>query len=434
MPAMRVDMRGNGDSDGAHARRICQAGAGRRPRGHRLGSPPSPGAPAAVGMMGISWGGFNGLQVAARRPPALKAIITLCSTDDRYADDIHYKGGCVINENLGWGGTMLAYSSRPPDPALVGERWRAHVAGAARQPSPSWPPIGCSHPHRDAYWKHGSVCEDFAAIEAAVLAVGGWNDAYSNAVPRLLAGLRSPVQGDHRPLGPQISAFRHARTADRLPAGGAALVGLLAEGRADRRAARSGGALLRARLDQARQSPENLAGALAGGRLLAGTGHRAPHPPFDRRRTSHRSRRAAPLYRLLARGHRPRRRRILHHLARSGIPRRPGARRSGLAHLRQRHPVRGGRHRRRSRDRARMRCRQACGASSPSASTTSGPTGRLAASPTPSGISAIATATNSPRPSSRGGATVSGSSSTTSPGACRRATGSGSLSRPPIGR
>ena len=89
-------------------------------------------------MMGISWGGFNGLQVAARRPPALKAIITLCSTDDRYADDIHYKGGCVINENLGWGGTMLAYSSRPPDPVMVGERWR-DMWLERLEPNPSWP-------------------------------------------------------------------------------------------------------------------------------------------------------------------------------------------------------------------------------------------------------------------------------------------------------
>ncbi len=48
-----------------------------------------------VGMTGISWGGFNALQVAALKPPALKAIITLCSTDDRYADDIHYMGGCL---------------------------------------------------------------------------------------------------------------------------------------------------------------------------------------------------------------------------------------------------------------------------------------------------------------------------------------------------
>jgi putative CocE/NonD family hydrolase len=43
----------------------------------------------SIGMMGISWGGFNSLQMAARRPPELKAIVTACSTDDRYADDVH---------------------------------------------------------------------------------------------------------------------------------------------------------------------------------------------------------------------------------------------------------------------------------------------------------------------------------------------------------
>ena len=186
---LRVDMRGNGDSDGVmldeYAKQeqddalevIAWAAA-------------QPWCTGSVGMMGISWGGFNGLQVAARQPPALKAIITLCSTDDRYADDIHFKGGCVINENLGWGGTMLAYSSRPPDPVIVGERWRdMWLERLEHEPflAADW----LQHPRRDAYWKHGSVGEDFAAIEAAVLAVGGWNDAYSNAVPRLL---RRPAQ------------------------------------------------------------------------------------------------------------------------------------------------------------------------------------------------------------------------------------------------
>ncbi len=76
-------------------------------------------------MMGISWGGFNCLQVAAMQPPALKAVISLCSTVDRYADDIHYKGGCLLIENFGWASTMLSYSSRPPDPLIAGDnRWR----------------------------------------------------------------------------------------------------------------------------------------------------------------------------------------------------------------------------------------------------------------------------------------------------------------------
>ena len=60
----------------------------------------------------------------ARRPKPLKAIVTIASTDDRYADDIHHMGGCLLNDNLSWASTMFAYMSRPPDPALVGERWR----------------------------------------------------------------------------------------------------------------------------------------------------------------------------------------------------------------------------------------------------------------------------------------------------------------------
>ena len=78
-----------------------------------------------VGMTGISWGGFNSLQVAALRPPALKAIITLCSTDDRYADDVHYKGGTIEGHDmLHWGVYMLMANGQPPDPAIVGDGWR----------------------------------------------------------------------------------------------------------------------------------------------------------------------------------------------------------------------------------------------------------------------------------------------------------------------
>ncbi len=201
---LRVDMRGNGDSEGIMLDEYAlqeQDDALAVIEWIRA----QPWSSGDVGMMGISWGGFNGLQVAARRPPGLKAIITLCSTDDRYADDIHFKGGCVINENLGWGATMLAYSSRPPDPALVGERWK-ELWLERLEIEPFLAATWLSHPHRDAYWKHGSVCEDFSAIEAAVLAIGGWNDAYSNAVPRLLHGLKAPVKAI---IGPWAHKYPH---------------------------------------------------------------------------------------------------------------------------------------------------------------------------------------------------------------------------------
>ena len=78
-----------------------------------------------VGMTGLSWGGFASLQVAARRPKSLKAIISIGATVDRYNDDIHYKNGCLLNENFGWGTSLTAFTTRPPDPLTVGEKWRS---------------------------------------------------------------------------------------------------------------------------------------------------------------------------------------------------------------------------------------------------------------------------------------------------------------------
>ncbi len=156
----------------------------------------------SVGMTGISWGGFNSLQVAALRPPALKAIMTLCSTDDRYSDDVHYKGGAVLAmDMLHWGVYMLLANAQPPDPAVVGDdAWREMWL---RRAAAAWPlaETWLEHQRRDEYWKHGSVCEDYSAIECAVYAVGGWQDGYTDAVPRLLEGLGCPRKGLIGPWG-----------------------------------------------------------------------------------------------------------------------------------------------------------------------------------------------------------------------------------------
>jgi predicted acyl esterase len=202
--SIRVDMRGNGDSEG-----LMHDEYAKQEQDDALEViawiARQKWSTGKVGMMGISWGGFNALQVAARKPPALKAIVTICSTDDRYEDDIHYKGGCLINENLGWAATMLAYSSRPPDPEIVGKRWRKMwMERLKNEPFLIIPWL--QHPHRDAYWKHGSVCEDWGAIETPALIVGGWNDAYSNAIPRLMKGLRTTRKAI---IGPWAHKYPH---------------------------------------------------------------------------------------------------------------------------------------------------------------------------------------------------------------------------------
>lgn len=160
----------------------------------------------AVGMEGLSWSGFNCLQVAARRPPALKAILTHCSTDDRYVDDAHYKGGCVLSDMFGWGTVFLAFQGLAQDPAIVGEaRWRdlwLERLNAVEFNLGNW----MTHPDRDAFWKHASVIEDYSRITCPVYTVGGWVDAYKNAVFRLLAGLKVPRKGL---VGPWTHIYPH---------------------------------------------------------------------------------------------------------------------------------------------------------------------------------------------------------------------------------
>ncbi|MDZ4168293.1 MAG: CocE/NonD family hydrolase [Coriobacteriia bacterium] len=190
---VRVDLRGTGDSDGI----ICDEYLAQEQDDAVeviAWLAAQPWCSGAVGMIGYSWGGFNGLQIAARRPPALKAVVTMYSTDDRYRDDCHYVGGCLLGSDmLKWASWMRMYNALPPDPRHRDD-WRdVWLDRLARTPAFIEPWV--SHQVRDDYWRQGSVCEDYAAIEAATLVVGGWTDAYTNAVPRLLEHLTCERRG-----------------------------------------------------------------------------------------------------------------------------------------------------------------------------------------------------------------------------------------------
>lgn len=179
-----------------------------------------PWSSGSVGMVGISWGGFSALQVAARRPPELKAIITHCSTDDRYATDAHYIGGCILQDMFLWGGDFFSRQASPPDPEIVGaERWQSMWMERLEK-------LECrvadwmQHQHRDAFWKHGSVSENYDAIQCPVYAIGGWVDPYAEAIPRMMRGLQAPRLGLIGPWahdypnngvpGPTINYYDHA--------------------------------------------------------------------------------------------------------------------------------------------------------------------------------------------------------------------------------
>lgn len=203
---VRVDIRGSGDSDGVLLGEYLQqeqddaveviAWLARQPWCN-----------GSVGMRGISWGGFNSLQTAARQPPALKAIMPECATDNRYTDDAHYVGGALTLDNYDWGAEFKTVLVGPPDPAIVGDRWREMWLARLK----ATPPIlaeWLSHQRYDAFWQHGSVATDYSRIKIPVYAVDGQVDSYRNFLPRLLANLRVPRKGLFGPWGhkyPQIA-------------------------------------------------------------------------------------------------------------------------------------------------------------------------------------------------------------------------------------
>jgi putative CocE/NonD family hydrolase len=204
---VRIDLRGAGDSEGVmpdeYLAQELQDGADAI-----AWIAAQPWCDGNVGMVGISWGGFNGLQVAALRPPALKAIVTVCSTDDRYADDVHFMGGCLLIDNLAWASQMFWRNSLPPDPRHRPDTWR-ELWTQRLEGSGLWVRNWLEHQTRDAFWKHGSVCEDFERITVPVYAIGGWADGYCRAVFRLMEGLSGPRKGL---VGPWAHAYPHIAT------------------------------------------------------------------------------------------------------------------------------------------------------------------------------------------------------------------------------
>jgi len=181
---IRVDMRGSGDSEGCMPDMYCDA---------ELDDAlevlswiaKQEWSNGAIGMMGTSWGGTSALQAAASGSGLLKAIIAVCATNNRYDDDIHHMGGCLLTDSIEWGATLPAILALPPTAEFDPTGWRTNWLERLERlefPLFSW----IEHETRDAYWRHGSVNETPGNFDCPVLAIGGWSDRYSNTVMNLL--------------------------------------------------------------------------------------------------------------------------------------------------------------------------------------------------------------------------------------------------------
>lgn len=190
--SVRVDMRGSGDSDGLMLDEYAdiETRDGVDVIAWIAGQDWCDGN---VGMFGKSWGAYNSFQVAAKRPPALKAIAPVMGTDDRWLEDIHFYGGVLANDNFWWGSIMQLYNALPPDPAIVGDKWR-DMWKERLDSMCYWPAMWLEHQTHDEMWRRGSISEDYGDIEVPVYFFGGWADLFRDTPFRIAKHLKVPLK------------------------------------------------------------------------------------------------------------------------------------------------------------------------------------------------------------------------------------------------
>ena len=188
---VRLDVRGTGSSGGIAIDEYSQA---EQRDGVEIVDwlAQQPWCSGAVGSWGKSYGGFACIQLAANRPPALRAIAPVYATDDRYSDDMHFDGGALCAFELtNYPIRMVAMNALPPAPGAAGFEldWRRRI-----EETPAWVLSWLRHQRDGPFWRNGSLRPQYERIEVPVFIVSGWRDGYRTAGLRMAQNLRRPWQ------------------------------------------------------------------------------------------------------------------------------------------------------------------------------------------------------------------------------------------------
>jgi hypothetical protein len=196
----RVDIRGTGNSEG---RLIPYEYSDRE---HEDGEAvlawlaEQPWSNGKVGMFGISWGGFNAIQMAMRNPPALKAIIAVDATEDLFQDDVHFMDGIMHLDS--WEMSQDLDNARPgaPDYVIDEDYFRN------RFDTEPWMMTYKRQQRDGPFWDRASLKGRYDAIRIPSFHIGGWYDGYRDSLPRMLENLEAPVKAM---IGPWSHAWPH---------------------------------------------------------------------------------------------------------------------------------------------------------------------------------------------------------------------------------
>lgn len=153
-----------------------------------------------VGMFGISWGGFNSIQMAWRKPPALKAFIAFMATEDLYREDVHYIDGIIHTDSWMMSADLNNAMPGAPDYTLDDD-WLKNRFNV--EPSVF---TYMRNQRENAFWDRASSLDKYDQITVPGFYIGGWYDGYRNSVPRLLENANAPSKAM---IGPWDHEFPH---------------------------------------------------------------------------------------------------------------------------------------------------------------------------------------------------------------------------------
>jgi predicted acyl esterase len=212
----RLDLRGTGSSAGdatdeypaVEQRDLCAVVAWLAEQ---------PWCDGGVGMWGTSYSGFTALQVACERPAALKAICAIYASDDRWTDDVHWRGGALkLVDLVDYCHYMTAMCLLPPVPAVWGDGWREEWRRRLSAARP-WVLTWLRERQDGPYWRQGSVRDaaggGYERIACPTMVVSGWADGYRNSSFRLVSALRDAGVPHRLLAGP----WAHADPATAMP-------------------------------------------------------------------------------------------------------------------------------------------------------------------------------------------------------------------------
>jgi putative CocE/NonD family hydrolase len=188
---VRVDIRGFGNSGGVQPTR--EYSAQEQADGERVIAwlARQRWSNGKVGMLGISWGGFNAIQLAMRRPPALKAILAIAATEELFKEDVHYMDGIMHVDEFEVAMDLDQGRSGAPNFPIDEDTL------AKRMDRAPWSLDYFRHQRDGAFWR--APIGRLEDIQIPCFLIAGLQDGYRNSIVRMLERVRAPV---HAWVGP----------------------------------------------------------------------------------------------------------------------------------------------------------------------------------------------------------------------------------------